>query len=246
MTPALFSLAIDSLVKNLRSILNPWYLDDGSLAGPGNLFLSDVKECQRTWAPAYNPKKCELLVTGSGDSQKPFVEAIYALLPGTKIFQLEECELLGAPLSKEALPRALAKKIETISTLLDRLLTLSSHVVLFLLKNCLATPKLIYLLRCSPTWQEPDLLQDLDSIIRSGLETLLNVSINGKTWIQASLPVSRPEVDWYPRCSRSLSSRFLGLDLEHLGSGLPDFGWMAIDTGHSKRGGTLALVSGKW
>ncbi len=76
MAPALFCLAIDSLVKNLRSILNTWYLDDGSLAGPGNLVLSDLKEvlCSvNELGLQLNPKKCELLVTGNGDSQKHFM-----------------------------------------------------------------------------------------------------------------------------------------------------------------------------
>jgi hypothetical protein len=69
--------------------------------------------------------------------------------------------------------------------------SLQSHTALFLLKNCLATPKLVYLLRCSPAFQEPGLLIELDSIIWNGLETLLHVSIDEEAWVQASLPVSR-------------------------------------------------------
>jgi hypothetical protein len=140
-----------------------------------------------------NPQTCKLMVLWWGNSQAPFVEAISELLPGIKVIRLCQCELLGAPLTSEALPRALTHKIETIGLLVERLPSLQSHTALFLLKNCLATPKLVYLLRCSPTFQEPGLLIELDSIIRIGLETLLNVSIDEQK-LGFRLPYRCPEV----------------------------------------------------
>ncbi len=148
------------------------------------------------------------------------------LLPGIKILTAAQCELLGAPLTPEALPRALSTKIEAISRLVGRLPSLQSHTALFLLKNCLATPKLVYLLRCAPTWLEPVLLQELDACIRTGLEGLLNVSIDDEIWMQASLPVSRGGLG-IRGCSKSLCSCLSGINGEHLGPSLYNFGEMA-------------------
>jgi hypothetical protein len=148
LAPALFCLSIDSLVKSLQSPLNAWFLDDGGLGGPGNLVLSDLKkviDAQEELGLFLNSEKCELRVIGNCDPK--FVEAISMLLPGVKILSPSNCELLGAPLTPEALPRALASKIGAVKLLVDRLDTLQSHVALVLLKNCLATPKLVYLLR---------------------------------------------------------------------------------------------------
>ena len=57
-----------------------------------------------------------------------------------------------------------------------------------LLKNSLAMPKLLYLLRtthCSGN----QLLEVFDSTLRAGLSKVLNVDLNDDQWLQASLPV---------------------------------------------------------
>ncbi len=128
-----------------------------------------------------NAKKCGLLVI--------YVEHISNLLPGLKMIISTDRELLRAPLTSKALLRARSAEITTVKHLADGLDTLQSHAALSLLKNCLATPKLVYLLKCSPTWRDSALLQEIDSIVRPGLESILNVEIGDDTWMQASLPV---------------------------------------------------------
>jgi hypothetical protein len=194
LAPALFCLAIDKLVKSLQSPLNAWFLDDGGLGGPGNLVHSDLQKviaASEELGLILNGEKCELRVIGN--CAPNYIEDICRLLPGIKILNAPDCELLGAPLTLEALPRALTSKIKAVKLLVGRLDTLQSHVALFLLKNCLATPKLVYLLRCSPTWREAALLQELESIIRSGLEPLFNVEINGQTYIYSFLPLAKED-----------------------------------------------------
>ena len=56
------------------------------------------------------------------------------------------------------------------------------------LKNSLAIPKLLYLLRTSQCSDNP-LLRQFDDTLRTGLITILNVDINKDQWLQASLPV---------------------------------------------------------
>jgi len=59
---------------------------------------------------------------------------------------------------------------------------------LVILKNSLAIPKLLYLLRTSQCSDNPWLKQ-FDDTLRTGLITILNVDINNDQWLQASLSV---------------------------------------------------------
>jgi hypothetical protein len=191
-------MVIESLVLKLRYSLNTWCLDHGTLAGPEAVVLSDIVEVisfGEELGLQLIPKKCELMVLGWGNSQAPFIEEISELLPGIKVIRRSQCEFLGAPLASEALPRVFTNKIETIGLLVERLPPLQSHTALFLLKNCLATPKLVYLLRCSPTFQEPGLFIELDSIIRNSEWTRNAAQIDEQAQVQASIPVSRGGLD---------------------------------------------------
>ena len=190
LAPPLFCLAINSLVSSLTSPLNVWFLDDGTLGGPATNVLHDLKKVLAASSAIglqLNSCKCELILME--DSDQSSVQAIVSLLPGIKILKNDECSLLGAPLTEEALPQALSQKVADIKLLTDRLPILSAHTALFLLKNCISIPKLMYLLRCSPTWKFPDLLLGFDEVMRSGLEAIVNVSMDDATWSQASLPV---------------------------------------------------------
>jgi hypothetical protein len=192
LAPALFCLVIDPVVKSLRSSLNAWYLDDGTLGGTGPDVLQDLKKviaASSSSGLVLNGAKCELLVAGGYDH--PAVGEIASLLPGLKILNESSCQLLGAPLNDESLESIWGPKVTEIETLVSRLPLLSSHTALFLLMNCLAIPKLMYLLRCSPAWRVENTLRRFDQVIREGLEKLTNIVLNDPAWIQASLPVAR-------------------------------------------------------
>ena len=65
---------------------------------------------------------------------------------------------------------------------------LPAHDALSLLKNSLAMPKLLYLLRtedCSSN----QLLDEFDNKLQTGLSEVLNVDLNDDQWLQASVPV---------------------------------------------------------
>ena len=49
-------------------------------------------------------------------------------------------------------------------------------------------PKLLCTLRTSPCAEIP-LLQEFDNVLRTGLETILNVQLSDLQWVQDSLPV---------------------------------------------------------
>ena len=62
------------------------------------------------------------------------------------------------------------------------------HDALCLLKNSLAMPKLLYILRTSPC-ANYSLLHKFDRILRAGLESVLNIQLSDEQRKQASLPV---------------------------------------------------------
>ena len=71
---------------------------------------------------------------------------------------------------------------------MKRLSLLHSHDALVLLKNSLAMPKLLYLLRTADCSGNP-LLAGFDGTLRTGLCSVLNVDLTNDQWLQATLPV---------------------------------------------------------
>ena len=129
-------------------------------------------------------------------------------MPNLRLVQFEEATLLGAPLFIKALPSALDVKVEALKRLTSNLDFRHAHDALFLLKNCLAIPKLQHVLRCSPTWTANDQLLAFDEVLRRTLESVCNIKMDGAVWSQATLPTSKvvlasdgPKISHYlPSC----------------------------------------------
>ena len=99
---------------------------------------------------------------------------------------LEDITLLGAPvLAGRAVDAAVKDKVVTLEKSIKRLSLLTSHDFL---KNCIAMSKLLYTLMTSPCAGNP-LLPEFDNVLRTGLETNLNVQLSDLQWMKASLPV---------------------------------------------------------
>jgi len=77
---------------------------------------------------------------------------------------------------------------------------LSNHEGLFLLKNALSVPKLLYLLRSSPCFGSRGAIR-FDEAIRSALALVTNCLLSDEAWLQAALPVR-----WGGMGIRSISS----------------------------------------
>lgn len=107
--------------------------------------------------------------------------------PGIKV--VERLSLLGAPITEEACDGIFNKKLGHVKLLCNRLTELENyHIAFFLLKNCCAVPKLIYLLRTSPAWANDSFTESIDNCIRSTLESITNTKLDHNTWIEATLP----------------------------------------------------------
>ena len=95
----------------------------------------------------------------------------------------------GAPLSAgQQLDQILDEKKQELQKLALRLKLMPSHDSLFLLRNVLAAPRLMYLLRSAPCTDSP-VLPLYDEVLRNSLSATLNVDLDDERWRQASLPV---------------------------------------------------------
>lgn len=190
--PLIFSLAIHPLVTLLQAELNVWYLDDGTLGDtPANVLvdLSTIKDRAKSIGLELNSTKCEIYFC-SGTVDDNVMNQFELLAPGIRVVTDDELEILGSPILESSVEPFTRRKFQKINVLIDRLSSLQTHYALFILKNCLAIPKLVYLLRCSPLWKFTALLQDLDMQLKSALEKIINVQLSETQWIQSSLPVN--------------------------------------------------------
>ena len=74
-----------------------------------------------------------------------------------KRVQKEDMTFLGLPvLPSRAMARVLQGKIDDLGRAIQRLALLQAHDALCLLKNSIAMPKLLYVLRTSPCFDNPD------------------------------------------------------------------------------------------
>ena len=65
--PPLFAKTIQTLVKQLESKINIWYLDDGNLADDNKVVLRDLKnilKLEQIYGLSLNTEKCELCFLG--------------------------------------------------------------------------------------------------------------------------------------------------------------------------------------
>ena len=157
--PLLFCLATLPIVKRLSSPLNMWYLDDGTLGGFVSYTIYDLTNC------------CSI-----------------TYIENAQQVEVSDLTLLGAPLGNQAIKSVLEKKISELSVMGSRLSWIFSHHALFLLKNCFALPKFLYVLRTSPCFDHP-LLQSFDDLQFELLRKLLNIKLVDHARQQASLPV---------------------------------------------------------
>ena len=133
-----------------------------------------------------NSAKCEITVLHPSASSS--VHSFTIALPGIRLVEVEELELLGSPIGKVAINRTLNSMADRLKMLVDRLNPIASHCAFYLFKNCFFMPKLMYLLRTCPTFLHQQALADVDKIIREALEKLINVNLGDSQWIQALLP----------------------------------------------------------
>ncbi|OXA39608.1 hypothetical protein Fcan01_25760 [Folsomia candida] len=191
--PALFSLVIHPIVEVLETELNMWYLDDGAVADSPDKVLAALETISRMGVEVglhLNHDKCEVGILGADrDTAIDILLQFQKVAPGIQLLSPESAMLLGAPLTKEAMEVVLAAKTAQLANFSQRLQQLSTHSAFFLLRASISIPRLIYFLRCAPSWRKLDSLAHYDATLKDALEAILNCSLSAAAWMQSSLPV---------------------------------------------------------
>ena len=192
--PALFSLGIDEITREIDTELNVWYLDDGTLGDSPDKVIANVTSLidrLRGVGLEINGRKCQLMILQHSRGEAQQTEEMFkALLPEVEIVPASQGTLLGAPLSKDGLATAIRERCEDLERLVSRLELIESHQAFALLKNCLAIPKLQYILRASPAYKQVADLAGFDKTVVAALRTVTNVHFEGSPLTQSVLPVS--------------------------------------------------------
>ena len=185
--PLLFCLSVHSIVPELKSEFRVLYQDDLTLGGSLEDVIHDfhkVSELGANLGLHLNHSKSEVICKDHSTLGALLVE-----VPGLSVVHPDNAHLLGSPIgSAEGVNSKLLEKCESLKVMGDRLCKFGSHVAFCLLKHAFAMPKLLYLLRSSPCFSCLSLL-DFDELQRALISKILNVSLDDRAWVQASLPV---------------------------------------------------------
>ena len=185
--PLYFCLVCKELLETMESELVLGYLDDITLGGDAEICLGDflrLETVSEDFGLTMNRSKCEVI--GHNNVTRTLFFASGVTLPETS---KSTAVLLGSPLSAgQHLDQILNGKKLELQKLTSRLKLMPSHDSLFLLRNVLTAPRLMYLLRSAPCTDSPE-LPLYDEVIRSALSATINVDLNDERWRQASLPV---------------------------------------------------------
>jgi hypothetical protein len=133
-----------------------------------------------------NTSKCEIFFCSQGIDSS-IVSKFEKICPGIRIISKDDLQLLGAPIFEEARVHHFKIKQHKLNLLISRLEQINPHVAYFLLKNCLFIPKMSYFLRTCALWKFSSLLEDMDYLLKESLESILNICLNSKQWLQATL-----------------------------------------------------------
>ena len=156
-----------------------------TLGGPADSVSRDVIEIKKAGAEMglmLNPSKCELITHSGMSVPDLFLQSF------TRV-EIDNATLLGAPLFPGSiLDKTWSDRCDELAVAVDRLATLGSQNALILLRSSLSAPKVLHLLRCSPSVSNP-FLERFDTLLRSAIQRITNSDLTDIQWLQASLPV---------------------------------------------------------
>jgi len=139
-----------------------------------------------------NISKCEVGFIGGSDEDRILASEMFlSTLPGIQLIQNKSATLLGCPLTIEAIPPVINSKTQKMEKLSSRLNDISAHSAFYLLRASISIPRLIYFLRCCPSWKAESSLKAYDDCLKQSLEKILNVRLHQDAWNQSGLPVKK-------------------------------------------------------
>ena len=198
---------IHDIASIMKSNFSVWYLDDATIAEDPRSVCDDIKRCSCMLADIclfLNPSKSELVNLGLDETIfLRETQCINSIMENVSFVKKEDVILLGSPHTSTAIRPQFQHKLSNFKAMTEKLALLDRHPAYFLLKNCFSMPKLMYLLRSSPTFQHPFLLADFDDCLMSCVTDICNVSFDDIDRIQATLLIRLGGIDL--RCASDLT-----------------------------------------
>ena len=154
--------------------------------------LSKIIEAAANLGLELNSSKCELVFLGCPDYhlKASILSDFNRICPKIEVTDLKDLVILGAPIGGEARRTLLTGKKQELDNMCDFLENVDGHHALFLLRNCLSLPKLLYFLRTACCFKEEDLLREYDKLVVSALSRCANVRLDANSQLQSLLPSS--------------------------------------------------------
>ena len=171
----------------MESEFKVFYIDDGTIGGKQDVVIEDLEMFEEKVASVglcLNHAKSEVICSSYSLASQPMFADMKYVPP-------HQATLLGSPIGdSKSIDDAIINKIDFLKVMGERIRLFRKQEALLLLRNALAIPKVLHLLRTSPCFSSPHLLE-FDHLLRSILSSILNVDLSCKSaWLQASLPVS--------------------------------------------------------
>jgi len=153
-----------NLSSSLQSEVKIGFMDDLTLSGELQTVEKDVLTIMESAVEtglALNQAKCEIIMDDFARIQTSSTFRDFIRVAK------KDMTLLGAPVTKSiAQDAAIGQKIAELDRAIQRLSLLQAHDALTLLKNSLAMPKLLYLLRTTDCGDN-QLLETFDNLLRT-------------------------------------------------------------------------------
>ena len=125
------------------------------------------------------PTKCELMV--KRENTVSFLEKFNAICPGIELILVEHVTLLGAALGEKSIDTILEKKNEEFKVLCTNIKDIPKHQAFFLIKNCFAIPKILYIFSTSADFKKDKNLQEMHDNLKDIMESVVNISLGRDT-----------------------------------------------------------------
>ena len=183
--PLAFCNTIHPLMISLVSDFVVGYLDDLTLGGSVGEVAEDVARILSAGDELgleLNIPKCELI------TQDDLIVEDNLLSSFIRV-PVSETALLGAPLFPGPfLDKAWMDCCTELAGTVQKLRNLKSQDSLILLRASFSAPKVLHLLRCSPSVSHPA-LHTFDDMLHTAIQHITNSTLSEFQWLQASLPI---------------------------------------------------------
>ena len=145
-------------MSSLKSDLNVFYSDDGTIGGTLEDITADLKLIEEQGKDLglqlmINVEKSELIAKDQSSASN-----VLSIFPGLQYVPPAQASLLGSPLGEEAMVISLETQIHQLKVIGERLHHLHSHDAITILHHSFAVPKLLHVLWTSPAFLSPLLL----------------------------------------------------------------------------------------